>query len=99
MRGHGPVAALFLALAACTDVPAPRATSMQPAVPQGAQDTCGAAPYGTLVGAEATALERVLILREIRVIRPGMPVTADYRANRINFEIDNAARIARIFCG
>jgi len=70
-----------------------------PAVPLAAADTCGAAPHAALVGRADTALERVMILREVRVIRPGMAVTRDLRPGRINFWIDDAARIARITCG
>ncbi|NCO87720.1 MAG: hypothetical protein GW886_13925 [Rhodobacterales bacterium] len=100
MRGRASLLLLAaLLLAGCADAPAPRATPAQPPSPAGAADTCGAGPYAALVGAEATALERVLIMRELRVIRPGMPVTADLRANRLNFEIDRADRIARIYCG
>ena len=67
--------------------------------PTGMDNSCDGERYGTLVGQDATALERVLIMREVRVIRPGMVVTQDYRPDRINFEIDAAGRIARITCG
>jgi hypothetical protein len=70
-----------------------------PAVPDAADDTCNAAPLGRLIGQDATTLERELILRQVRVIRPGMAVTMDYSAGRINFEVDDANRIVRIFCG
>lgn len=67
--------------------------------PVGAADTCGAAPYGNLVGQNATALEKVLILRQVRVIRPGDAVTEDFRPVRINFNIDPAETIRTITCG
>lgn len=35
----------------------------------------------------------------VRVIRPGEPVTMDYRANRLNVELDDGDKIVRIFCG
>lgn len=35
----------------------------------------------------------------VRVIRPGEPVTMDYRANRLNVELDDGDGIVRIFCG
>ena len=62
-------------------------------------DTCGAAPHGGVIGQDATALERVLILRPVRVIRPGTAVTQDFAPGRINFDIDGAGRVARIWCG
>jgi hypothetical protein len=92
-----PVVLLIcLILAACSD--AAVGPTRQP-VPPSTEDTCGASPFAGLVGQDATALEKVLILRQVRVIRPGMAVTADYSAERINFEIGADNRIKRIFCG
>ncbi|NBD30972.1 MAG: hypothetical protein GVY31_13155 [Alphaproteobacteria bacterium] len=68
-------------------------------LPDPAEDSCGAAPHAALVGQDATALERVLIIGPVRVIRPGMAVTMDYRPDRINFEIGQDGRIVRIYCG
>ncbi|WP_084861869.1 I78 family peptidase inhibitor [Salibaculum halophilum] len=86
------LAALLLGLATC-DLAAP------PGVPASDADTCGAADHAGLVGQDATALERVLILGPVRVIRPGMAVTMDHRPDRINFSISEAGRITRIYCG
>jgi hypothetical protein len=86
------------ALSACsTRAPLPF-TPADP-VPVGAADTCGAAPYGSLIGQDATALEKVLILRQVRVIRPGTPVTEDFKPVRINFNIGADERIRTITCG
>jgi hypothetical protein len=68
-------------------------------VPGVAEDTCGASGLGRLIGQDATALERELILRPMRLIRPGTPVTADLMPSRINFEIDGGERLTRIYCG
>jgi len=62
-------------------------------------DSCEAAPYAHLIGAPATALERELIMRQIRILRPGQPMTMDYRAERLNIEIGPDERIVRLFCG
>lgn len=86
------LAALLAGCAAPVPVPAPR-----PALAAG--DACGASAQAGRVGQDATALERVLILREVRVIRPGQPVTEDLRPTRLNFEIGPEGRIARVFCG
>ena len=86
---------LPLLLAACAAAP-PRPAPSPPAADQG---TCGAAERQRLVGAPATALERELILGQVRVIRPGDAVTMDFSPQRINFEIDAMGRIARIYCG
>lgn len=70
-----------------------------PALPEATADTCNAAARQGLVGQDATALERVLILGPVRVIRPGAPVTRDLSPSRINFDIDAGERIARVWCG
>ena len=74
-------------------------TPSAPPVPEGVNDTCNAAAYAGLIGQRDTALERVLILAPVRVVRPNTAVTMDFLADRINFIIDEANTIARIQCG
>ncbi len=98
------VAVLTGALAACGATPvgtAPAAAAPASLPQPAAADlaSCQGAPYLRLIGQDATALERELILRQVRLIRPGRPVTADFRAERLNFSIDAAGRINRISCG
>lgn len=62
-------------------------------------DACKASEYQQFRGQDATALERVLILKPVRVIRPGQPVTKDHWPARLNFQVDEVGRIARIYCG
>ncbi len=81
----------FIVLAGC-------AATTQTLPVQGA-DTCGAAAYGTLIGQDATALERVLLLGPVRVIRPNDAVTMDFLPARINFIIGEDETIQRINCG
>ena len=90
---------LALALSACAPLALPPQAGVEPGPAMPAADTCGAGPYAGLIGQPATALERVLILRQVRVIRPGDAVTMDFREDRINFLIDGSERIARITCG
>jgi len=68
-------------------------------VPLPDDDTCNAANYATLVGQQASALERVLLLGKVRVIRPNQAVTMDFRQDRINFIISEDETIAAITCG
>jgi len=90
---------LLMALAACT-TPATQATKpVENQLPTGMNDTCGAVRYHTLLDQDATALERVLILRQVRIVRPDSIVTQDYLPERMNFHINSANRIARISCG
>lgn len=85
-------------LAGCAQLPVEDVPSGPP-VPLPEQDTCGAGPYAYLVGQDVTALERVLIMRQVRIIRPGQPVTMDYRSERINFRIGPQETITAITCG
>lgn len=89
MRKTLAAAALIL-LAACVD-------DAPVAMPDA--DACGAAALQTLVGQPASVLETMRFGVETRIIRPGMAVTMDYRADRLNIEIDAGEVIARVVCG
>ncbi len=95
MRRLIPTLCLLAVLAACAAPTAPPAR----ALPEPEADTCAARPLADLVGQDATALERVLLMRQVRVIRPGMAVTMDFRPERINFEVGSSGRIVRLYCG
>jgi hypothetical protein len=96
---------VLLGLAACTTTTAPNTGGSvsqpvsQNAYPQGLDDTCGAVSYAVLIGQDGTALERILILREVRVIRPGSIVTQDYSPERLNFRINESGVISELTCG
>lgn len=66
-------------------------------VPPEQADTCDGRRHAGLVGQPDTALERVLILGQVRVLRPGM-APGPARPERLTFEIGPDARIARISC-
>lgn len=84
-------------LAACGGITAPPAAAVVSPMP--ALDTCGAAPYARVIGQPATALERLLIMRPLRVLRPTDPVTLDLNPTRINFIIGGTEAISAITCG
>lgn len=66
------VASLLIFLAGCGGMsPPPHSPSQSLSLPTGTADTCGAAAQATLIGQPATALERVLLLRPVRLVRPG----------------------------
>jgi hypothetical protein len=92
---------MLLALAACATVPVPPSATIPigNTLPQGMDDTCGAVRYHTLLTRDATALEKVLIMGQVRILRPSAIVTQDYRPDRMNFHIDASNRISRISCG
>lgn len=89
----------FAALTACGAISPSPSVPVAPPLPDAANDSCGAIQYGALIGQDATALERVLILGQVRVIRPGTAVSMDFRPERINFAIGSGNRIMRIYCG
>lgn len=90
-----PAALMLLVLLAGCGAP----TVGEPALPALAEDTCGANQHGALIGQDVSTLEQVLIMRQVRILRPGTAMTMDFRAERINFEIGRDERIKRIFCG
>ncbi len=81
----------LIALAGCT--------AAEPVLPPQLEDTCGARDYENLIGQDATALERVLLLGPVRVIRPGDAVTMDFRPDRVNFKISENETIRAVDCG
>lgn len=91
---------VLMALAACVAPTLPT----QPAVvadrlPMGMDDTCGAKRYHTMLDQDATELEKILILGEVRIIRPSTIATQDYRPTRMNFHVGTNGNIMQISCG
>lgn len=82
------VPALIGALSACKEEPAPVA-----------EGVCNASELQDLVGRPDTVLDTMRFSGPFRVIRPGTPVTMDYRQDRLNIEIDLEGRIVRVYCG
>lgn len=65
----------------------------------GVNDTCGARGLQGLVGQSGEIAVMLALDHPKRVIAPGSAVTRDYRLNRINFDLDEAGHITRIWCG
>ncbi|WP_386680227.1 I78 family peptidase inhibitor [Loktanella sp. R86503] len=96
-------------LAACGGSPALRTSvpsaggtpAAAPTVPSegSPENTCGAARHAGLLGQDATALERTLILGPVQVLRPGGRAAQDFQADRINFIIGPSDTITNITCG
>lgn len=78
--------ALTLALAACVA-----------GEPQ--QNACGADGMQDLVGKDQAVLAAMSLPQGTRIITPGMAVTEDYSASRLNIDIDARDRIAGLWCG
>lgn len=65
---------------------------------------CNDAPVQKRVGDSYAAAHEYILLEEsgaavLRVIRPGQPVTKDYRTDRLNVELDADDTILRLTCG
>jgi hypothetical protein len=83
----------ILFLAACWSIPAPEPVFEGPDLAQ-----CGADALQGLVGQPASVLQTMKFGQETRIIRPDMAVTMDFRADRLNIDIDRAERISRVYC-
>ena len=73
----------------------PPAQDRPPVVEQG----CGADRLQDYVGQPLAALDRSTLPQSTRIIGPGMAVTMDYSASRLNIEHDRNQIILRIACG
>ena len=98
----------LLLVAACGGSPVQQAPAAVPAgpvdvnaLPSGAstENSCGARRHGSLLGKDATVLERVLILGPVQVLRPGSIAAQDFQPDRINFIIGRDNTITNITCG
>ena len=72
--------------AAAPPAPEPTPPSVDPANPTA--DACGAAQYASLVGKPITEPGVPAESADVRYIRPNTQVTMDFRADRLNIDID-----------
>jgi len=67
-------------------------------VPVPIENACGADQLQYLVGQPASVLETMRFRGETRIIRPDTAVTMDFRAERLNIDINAVERITRVYC-
>lgn len=96
MRLSTHTALLMLMLAACQPYPSQPGGSIM--VPPGAQD-CGVAGLQPYLGRNVADLPQTGPWGTVRVIRPGMGVTMDYSATRLNVQVDEQGTIQELSCG
>jgi len=84
--------------AAPASTPAPPAPTT-PAPTDPAADTCSMAQYAALVGKPATDPGVPAASASVRLIKPGDQVTMDFRADRLNVDINAAGVITGLRCG
>jgi hypothetical protein len=63
------------------------------------ENSCNSADYMHLIGRPAAEVEAVTFERPVRIIPLGAAVTMEFSPARINFELDGAGNVARIYCG
>lgn len=86
----------FIALAACAT---PQPADPQIDTPVLGEGGCDAGMLGYLVGQSIGEIDVETLPQPRRIIRPGMAVTMDYRAERTNIELNDEDRVVRVYCG
>jgi hypothetical protein len=86
----------LMALAACATPPSEPDTIDTPVLGEGG---CDAEALGYLVGQPIGEIDTTTLPQPLRVIRPGMAVTMDYRVDRTNIELNDAGDVVRVYCG
>ena len=64
-----------------------------------AADACGASSLQGLVGQNESVLAAMTFAAPVRFIHPTTLVTMDYRAERLNIDIDAKGTITAVRCG
>lgn len=95
-------ALIAVALAGCTTGQTTPVTDTVP--PVMGDDGCGRSRIGDLVGRTMTAAVEAEVrqrsgAKTIRVIRPGMAVTMDFRDDRLNIDVDARNVVTGVRCG
>jgi len=62
-------------------------------------DTCQMAAHRHLVGTDGGAIQQSSLPAGARIICHGCAVTLDYRAERLNVELAEDGKVARLRCG
>jgi hypothetical protein len=91
---------MFFALAMCGVAAAcvPEGGMGDNPFPFPVENACGADQLQYLVSQPASVLATMRFRGETRFIRPNTAVTMDFRADRLNIDINAAERITRVYC-
>lgn len=63
------------------------------------ENACGAAGMQDLLDRDKAVLAAMTLPVGTRVIEPGTAVTEDYRADRLNIDVDASGTITGVWCG
>lgn len=91
-----------MALTGCTPIPDARSQEVPP--PVAGAGACDAGKAVFVVGrayddALAASARDASGAKVLRAIRPGTMVTMDYRADRLNLDLDRDGKITKVRCG
>lgn len=78
-------------LAACQPIAVEEEPDMKP--------SCNSEEFEHLLWQPESVLETMKFGSNVRIIRPGMAVTMDFRPDRLNIGIGESGRIERVYCG
>jgi hypothetical protein len=94
--------AAALAVSGCaapaSDPPQSGGAAPQNAEEATAQDTCGMARFGHLIGTRADQIDRSTLPPRTRVITPDMMVTMDFSAERLNIMVGTDGIVGSMRC-
>jgi len=99
-----PILACLAALVATTACTSIQPEPGKPDIAAAESGACRADAVQWAIGQQASQETTGRVWREshaglIRPISPGQAVTRDYRADRVNIELDADNRITRVYCG
>jgi hypothetical protein len=97
MRSILPTVAAMVLLQACTVV-MPEPVPVPPEPPPSLA-SCHAEGLDGLIGMSVRVLPVNGGWASLRIIRPGMMVTMDYSATRLNVQVDRKGTILSLYCG
>lgn len=92
------VAAAGLAVSACVvSIDSDRAPAARQEV-SNRPVQCDASRYQSLIGQEASTIDRATLPKEFRIVCAGCPMTMDYREDRLTLVLDKANRVSSASC-
>lgn len=68
-------------------------------LPDRPPDTCYSEQLRKYVGQDAGVLSGLVFAQPVRILWPETPVTEDYSPARLNFDVNAAGVITRVWCG
>jgi hypothetical protein len=95
----GVVLTGVLMLAACVPAEERGPRFLGPPVRAPGSDICGAAELQDMIGQPRSVLETIRFAVPLRVIEPGVAVTDDFIANRLNVTVGEDGTITSLSCG